>query len=180
MKWALGMLVLAGCVGEAPPDLPPPPNPTPPSGERGSGSGGSGDPNNQSTVTATGYLTQIAMHHCQQAFDCRATYPNDAATFEATWTTSVSDCVAMLLDAWGGNTIEEEIAKGRIDYDGGAAVDCLAGIAFSACDMHWTNGIQWAESCYSVMVGNVETGGSCESLYACQSYSCDSATRRCL
>lgn len=181
MKRFVGILVLVGCVGEAPPEQAPPANPAPPGGGDVRETGeDDDDPGMQTAVNATGYLTQIATIHCQQAFNCRATYPNDAATFDATWTTSVASCVAMLQDAWAVGTIETEIAKGRIDFDGTAAVDCLAGVAFGACDTHWTDGIQWAESCYSVMVGNVPTGGSCDSLYACQSYECDETTRTCL
>jgi hypothetical protein len=181
MKRFAGLLVLVGCVGEAPPE-PAPPVPAPAGGARetGSGEGEDDGPDMQTAVDATGYLTRIATIHCQQAFNCRATYPNDSATFDATWTTGLASCVSMLQQAWGVGTIETEIAKGRIDFDGTAAVDCLSGVAFGACDTHWTTGIQWAESCYSVMVGNVPSGGSCESLYACQSYECDATTRTCL
>lgn len=175
MKW-LGLLVLVGCVADVPGGKLPPPNPIPPSDpaedEEPAGS--------QTQVTATGYLTEIATIHCEQAFGCRATYPNDAATFEASWTTSAPECVAMLHEAWATGSIESEIAKGRIDFDGMAAVDCLGGIAFPACDMYWTTGIQWAESCYSVMTGNVAIGDSCDSRYACESYDCDLTTRRCI
>jgi hypothetical protein len=178
MKRLAGIVLLIGCVGEAPPE-PAPPNPVP---AGGSGDRGSGETNQgmQTAINATSYLTQIAMIQCQQAFNCRATYPSGSTSFDTAWSTSVSSCVGVLQSAWAVGTIESEIAKGRIEYDGAAAVDCLAGVGFDACDTHWNNGIQWAESCYSVMVGNVPSGGSCESLYSCESYVCDDVEHRCL
>jgi len=180
MKWALGMTVLLGCVADVPEPVSPP-NPIPPDEHRDDGAGGGGEaPTSQTDVTATGYLKAIANVHCVQAFACRATYPGDSAAFEASWQDSVADCAANLEVAWGVPTIETEIAKGRIDYDGTAAVQCLAGVAFAGCNTHWTDGIQWAESCYDVMVGNVPTGASCDSLYSCQSYDCDTTQHVCL
>ena len=164
----------AACVGEAPGD----PNPVPAVGS-GGGSGGSGQ-SGQTSVTATRYLEDIATLQCAEAFSCRSTYPGDAASFEAVWQTSVETCVSNLLVAWNANSIETEIAKGRIDFDGTAAVDCLNGVAFGSCDQHWTNGIQWVESCYHVMVGNVAAGGTCDSVYACESSTCDTAEHRCI
>ena len=178
MRGIAGIVLLFGCVGEAPPE-PPSPNPAPAGGTSASGSGQSNQ-DTQTAINATDYLTQIAMIQCQQAFNCRATYPSGSSSFDAMWSTSVQTCVAMLQAEWGVNTLESEIAKGRIEFDGSAALDCLAGVAFDACDMHWTNGIEWAESCYSVMVGKVPTGGSCESLYSCESYVCDDVEHRCL
>lgn len=177
MKWVVGIAVLAGCVADVP-DRAPPPNPVPPGEDPGTDQ--EQDQGNQTNVTATGYLTQIAMIHCEMAFSCRATYPNDSATFLAVWQASVDACVANLQAAWGSNQIEAEIAKGRIDFDGTAAVQCLAGVAFGACTTHWIDGIQWAESCYNVMVGNVPVGGSCDSLYACQSSDCDLTQHVCI
>lgn len=179
MTRLVGLLLLTGCVADVVGVELPPPNPIPPSGAQGSGAEDTG-PTSQTQITATDYLARIATIHCSQAFDCRSTYPNDAATFEATWKTSVAECVTNLQTAWGSGVLESEIAKGRIDYDGTAAVDCLGGVAFASCDTHWTDGIQWAQSCYSVMVGNVAAGGNCESLYSCQSFSCDATTRSCL
>jgi hypothetical protein len=175
----VAVMLLAGCVADVSGIELPPPNPIPPAGSEGEDAEEEG-PGSQTQVTATGYLTQIAMIHCEQAFSCRSTYPNDAATFEATWKTSVTECVTNLQVAWGAGVLETEMAKGRIQYDGTAAVDCLGGVAFAACDTHWTDGIQWAQSCYSVMVGNVPTGGNCESLYSCQSFSCDTTAHVCL
>jgi len=173
----VGIVVLvAGCVPDVGNDPVPPPNPIPPGAE----GEGSGDPSSQTQVTATGYLTQIAMIQCEQAFSCRATYPSDGVTFQDTWSTSVAACVAMLQAAWGTNLIESEIAKGRIEFDGTAAIDCLAGVAFGSCDTQWTSGIQWADSCYDVMNGNVTVGGSCDSVYACSSYNCDAVQHQCI
>ena len=177
----VGILVLVGgCVADVG-DPTPPSNPIPPGGNQGEGSGsGEGDSGSQTEINATEYLTEIAMIQCEQAFGCRATYPNDAATFEASWKTSVETCVANLQIAWRSNAIEGEIAKGRIDFDGTAAVSCLGGVAFGSCDTHWTSGIQWAQSCYSVLKGGVQLGGSCDSLYSCESYNCDLVEHKCI
>jgi hypothetical protein len=175
------LMLVGGCVADVG-DPAPPSNPIPPGGgQQGQGSDeDNGESGSQSEVSATDYLTEIAMIQCEQAFSCRATYPNDAAAFEASWKTSVAACVANLQIAWGSNQIETEIAKGRIDFDGTAAVSCLGGVAFGSCDTHWTSGIQWAPSCYSVMNGNVQVGGNCDSLYSCTSYNCDLVEQRCI
>ena len=178
MKWVAVLVLVSACVADVGTDHVPPQNPIPPSGEDlGSGSGAGGS---QTELTATGYLTEIAMIYCDQAFACRATYPFDSATVEASWAGSVSACVARLQTGWGSDQIELEIAKGRIDFDGTAAVDCLGGVAFGACDKQWTDGIQWAESCYHVMNGNVQPGGSCDSVYACASGTCDLTQHVCM
>lgn len=177
MKWVAILVLATACVADVGNDPVPPNNPTPPGSGSGSGSGAGGS---QTELTATAYLTAIAMIYCDQAFTCRATYPYDAATFQASWTDAVDTCVASLQAAWGGSQIELEIAKGRIDFDGTAALDCLAGVAFGSCDKQWTDGIQWADSCYHVMNGNVQPGGSCDSVYACASGTCDVAQHVCM
>ncbi len=180
MKRLVGIVMLVGaCVADVG-DPTPPSNPIPPGQGAGSGEEEDEQSGSQTEITATAYLTEIAMIQCEQAFSCRATYPNDAATFDASYKTSIQACVANLQEAWGSNRIEMEIAKGRIVFDGTAAVSCLGGVAFGSCDTHWTSGIQWAPSCYSVMNGNVQVGGNCESLYSCASYNCDVAEQRCI
>jgi hypothetical protein len=134
----------------------------------------------QSSITPTRYLEEIAKIQCEQAYGCRETYPFDDTSFERIWSTSVTACTTTLLDGWNTSSIEIEIAKGQIEFDGTAAVACLGGVAFGSCSEHWQRGIQWAEACYHVLVGNVPAGGTCESSYACLSYQCDLATRRCL
>lgn len=134
----------------------------------------------QSTISPSGYLTSIAQIHCEQAFSCRATYPFDALSFETAWGTSVTECIADLVAGWDANAIEAEIAKGRAEFDGTAAVACLGGVAFAACTEHWDGGIQWADACYHVIVGNVPAGGTCDIDYACISSACDVLEHRCL
>lgn len=146
-----------------------------PDDETGSGSGDS-----QSSISPTGYLERIAHIHCQQAFGCRSNYPDGEMVFESTWGTTVPACTAQLLGAWDPAAIETEIAKGRIMFDGTAAIACLGAVAFGTCDEHWERGIQWAEPCYHVLVGTVVTGETCISDYACASRTCDLAERRCL
>jgi hypothetical protein len=168
-------------VGDPAPPTPGPlgPAPTGGTGDGTAGNGG-GSAGGQSAVNATGYLEKIAQIQCSEAFSCRSTYPGEAADFEATWSTSVDACVTSLQVAWGSNTIETEIAKGRIDFDGTAALNCLNAVTFSSCDTQWTEGIQWAESCYHVLVGTVPNGGNCESVYACSSFNCDMAQHTCI
>jgi hypothetical protein len=142
----------------------------------GSGSGGT----EQTTITPLGYLEEIARIHCEQAFACRASFPADLGyTFEAQWGTSATQCQADLLLAWSASAIESEIAKGRAEFDGAAARDCLAGVAFGACTEYWMRGIEWAESCYHVIVGKVGSGGACDMDYACTSSWCDLTTHTC-
>jgi hypothetical protein len=132
-------------------------------------------------VTPTGYLESIAQIYCDQSFQCRTSFPTDLGyTFEAQWGTSISECTAGLLDAWAPVSIETEIAKGRVVFDGAAAVDCLNGVTFAACPEYWNRGIEWAESCYHVMVGRVPSGGACELDYACVSGGCDAVAHTCL
>jgi hypothetical protein len=134
----------------------------------------------QSAVSPIGYLTQIAEIYCEQAFGCRETYPGEAATFEATYSAALATCASHLVGIWNPEAIEREIAKGRVEFDGTAAVACLGGVAFGSCAEHWQTGIQWGQACFSVLVGNVPAGGSCESSYACVSGSCDLGTHLCL
>jgi hypothetical protein len=145
--------------------------------DMGSGSGsGSGE---QTTMTLSKYFDEIAQIHCEQAFSCRTSYPTDRGAFEDTWGASVTDCEADLIAAWNPAQVETEIAKGRITYDGTAAVSCLEGVAFSACPDYWNRGIEWAESCYHVVVGTVQVGGACENNYSCTTYNCDPLALTC-
>jgi hypothetical protein len=141
---------------------------------------GAGSNDSQSSITPTRYLEEIAKIQCEQAYSCRDTYPFDDASFQRIWNTSVAACTTSVLASWNTGSIETEIAKGQIEFDGTAAVACLSGVAFGSCTEHWQRGIQWAEACYHVLVGSVPAGGSCESSYACLSFQCDLAARRCL
>ncbi len=142
-----------------------------------SGSGGAGG---TTTMTLSKYFDEIAEIHCNQAFSCRASFPTDRGyPFEDDWGTSVRECEALLVAAWNPAQVETEIAKGRITYDGAAAVSCLSGVAFAACPVYWQNGIDWAESCYHVVVGLVQTGGTCENDYSCTSFVCDPTRHAC-
>jgi hypothetical protein len=165
---------IAGCMGQAPeePVVPASAQPADDEDKRDHGS--------QSSVTPTMYLERIAAVHCEQAFMCRDSYPGETAAFETTWSTSVPLCAVHLVAKWDANTIETEVAKGRIKFDGTAAVSCLDGVVFGSCAEHWALGIQWAKACYHVLVGTVATGGGCDTSYACVSNRCDLDARRCL
>ena len=137
--------------------------------------------NETTTTTPTGYLRQIAGIYCNESFTCRADFPPDRGyTFEAQWGNSEPECVERLLTGWNPAAIETEIAKGRARYDGAAGVACLNGVSFGTCSDYWTNGIQWAEACYHVIVGLVPMGGACDNVYACASQACDATTHTCL
>jgi hypothetical protein len=133
------------------------------------------------SITLSKYFDEIASIHCEQAFQCMSSFPPDRGyTFEAQWGASLPACTAQLLAAWNPAQVETEIAKGRITYDGTAAVSCLEGVTFAACDDYWVRGIEWAESCYHVVVGTVAAGGACENNYSCTSFMCDATTHVCM
>lgn len=144
----------------------------------GSGSGSGGG--QATTMTLSKYFDEIAAVHCEQAFGCMASYPPDRGAFSATWGDSVPSCEANLIAAWNPKQVETEIAKGRITYDGAAAASCLQGVTFAACPDYWNRGIEWAESCYQVIIGTVQVGGACENNYSCTTYLCDSVSRTCM
>ena len=148
----------------------------------GAGSGGGGGSGSTTSMTLSKYFDEIAAVHCEQAFMCRASFPaaDRGYAFEDEWTNTVTECEQNLIAAWNPAQVETEIAKGRITYDGTAAVSCLEGVTFAACPDYWTRGIEWAESCYSVVVGMVTAGGACENDYSCTSFSCDPAMHVCL
>ncbi len=171
MKKGLALLVLVGCTADVAGIEGREGEP-----ETGSGTMGGGEP---TTMTLSQYFDKIAGVHCEQAFSCRASYPPDRGAFEATWTNSVPECEAMLIAAWNPAQVETEIAKGRITYDGAAAVSCLDGVTFAACPDYWNRGIEWAESCYHVVVGTVPVGGACENNYSCTTYNCDAVAKTC-
>lgn len=172
MRGVLAIILLVGCTAdvagiEGREDKP----------DTGSGGGsGGGEP---TTMTLSQYFDKIAAVHCEQAFSCRDSYPVDRGAFEDTWTSTVPECEAMLIGAWNPAQVETEIAKGRITYDGAAAVDCLQGVTFAACPDYWNRGIEWAESCYHVVVGQVQVGGACENDYSCTTFYCDPIAKTC-
>lgn len=169
----LGLLLLVGCTADVTVMTPRPEIPVGQGGGEGSGSG-------QTSITPTGYLEKIAKIQCDQAFSCRASFPPDAGyVFEDVWSTSSEACVPQLLAQWQPMQIETEIAKGRIRFDGSAALACLDGVTFAQCPDYWNRGIEWAEACYHVVVGLVPSNGECEIDYDCQSYYCDTVSRRC-
>jgi hypothetical protein len=142
----------------------------------GSGSGGGGE---QTSMTLSKYFDEIAGVHCQQAFSCMASFPPDRGAFADTWGATEPVCESNLITAWNPKQVETEIAKGRIMYDGEAAVSCLSGVAFAACPDYWNRGIEWAESCYHVIVPLVQIGGACDNNYSCTTYVCDSVAHTC-
>ena len=147
--------------------------------EDGDDVGGNGSANTATTPSA--YLEQIAGIYCQEAFTCRSTFPPDRGyTFEAQWGNSDAECRQKLLDGWNPPEIEREIAKGRVTYDGGAARACLDGVTFAECPAWWDRGIEWADACYHVLVGQVPAGGQCDIDYSCASFNCDEAMHVCL
>jgi len=170
----LGLLLLVvGCTADVTITTP---RPEIPVGE-GDGSGGSGE---QTSITPTSYLEQIAKIQCDQAYHCRDSFPADAGyVFEDVWSTSPEACVQSLLAQWQPMQIETEIAKDRIRFDGAAALACLSGVTFAACTDYWSRGIEWAEPCYHVVIGMVPNGGTCEIDYDCKSYYCDTIDHRC-
>lgn len=177
----VGILALAllGCTAEVPGTAGPQPAPAP-MGTGGDGSG-SGGGSGQTSVTLSQYFVQIAAIQCDQAWQCKDSFPADAGyTFDSAWADSAATCAANLVTAWNAAQVETEIAKGRIEYNGTAAVSCLEGVTFAACSDYWQTGIQWAEPCYHVVTGMVEPGGACESLYSCTTYNCDATTHTCI
>ena len=146
-----------------------------PERETGSNTGEAG----KTELTLSDYFGEIAQIHCDQAFQCRDSYPTDRGEFSATWGTSNAQCSAGLVAAWMPASLETEIAKGRVKFDGNAATACLNGVTFAACPDYWNRGIEWADACYKVVVGLVEPGGACELNYSCTTYNCDPATRSC-
>ena len=172
MKGLLVIVMLVGCTADAPGiegrhDDP------------GSGSDDTGG-SSSTSITLSTYFDEIAAVHCEQAFACRDSFPADAGyAFESAWGTSVASCEQLLVAGWNPAQVETEIAKGRITYDGTAAVSCLQGVAFAACPMYWERGIEWAESCYHVVVGLVPVGGGCENDYSCTTFLCDQTTHTC-
>jgi hypothetical protein len=142
----------------------------------GSGSGSGGE----MQLSLSQYFDEIAAIHCEQAFSCKDSYPTDRGPFEQTWTASVPECEAMLINAWNPKQVETEIAKGRITYDANAAVSCLQGVTFAqSCSDYWVRGIEWAEACYHVVVGSVQSGGACDNNYSCTSFACDQTLHTC-
>jgi hypothetical protein len=181
MRFALGLsLLLVACVGDVSGIHQTSQDPPVTGGDNGSGSG-SGESGADTSTTPTGYLKQIAAIYCMESFSCRTEFPTDLGyTFEAAWGTTPDECQQRLLDSWNPPAIETEIAKGRVTYDGAAGIACLNGVTFGSCADYWTNGIQWADACYHVIVGSVPAGGSCDTLYACTSGSCDMTAHQCL
>ena len=141
---------------------------------------GSGTPPTSGPMTLSTYFDKIAAVHCEQAFSCRDAFPPEQGVFEDVWGASVGMCEANLIAGWNPAQVETEIAKGRITYDGNAAATCLEGVTFAACPDYWQRGIEWAESCYHVIVPMVQAGGACENPYSCTSYSCDPTMHTCL
>lgn len=135
----------------------------------------------QTSITLSEYFDRIAAIHCNQAFMCRSSFPEAERgyPFEAEWGYSVPECTQTLIEAWNPEQVETEIAKGRIVYDGTAALTCLSGVTFAACPVYWERGIEWAESCYYVVIGQVHVGGACQNDYSCVSFYCDQTTFTC-
>jgi hypothetical protein len=173
MKAVLGIVMLVGCTADVA-GIEGRDKPKTSGDDTGGGSG-------STSITLSKYFDEIADIHCEQAFQCKASFPPDLGyTFEAQWGASLTECTQTLLAEWNPAQVETEIAKGRITYDGTAAVTCLEGVAFAACPDYWNRGIEWAESCYHVVVGMVATGGACENNYSCTSYACDATTHVCM
>lgn len=143
--------------------------------------GGNGSASEDTNISPAGYLERIATIHCDEAFMCREAFPPDRGyTFEDQWGSEQAACQQRLLDQWNPRLIETEIAKGRVKYDGTAARACLDGVTFAACPDYWNRGIEWAEACYQVLVGQVPAGGQCDIDYSCSSFNCDEPNHVCL
>jgi hypothetical protein len=170
MLKALALVVLAGCVGQAPPTGPapvddPPPAPAPDPGP-GSGSAGSGSGSGSAAapMTATQYLHAKNVAMCTEQFACKAAWPGDPGgrTFEQVYGANAADCATYADAADQPSAVESEITLNHISYSASLAASCIAGTTFpSDCATFWQNGALYAPSCGSALRGLVADGAPC-------------------
>ena len=173
MLKALALVVLAGCVGQAPPTGPAPvepaPDPTPPPPAppaTGSGSGSSAP----APLTPTQYLHQRNASMCTEQFACKAAWPGDpnGLTFEQVYGATVTDCTTFADNRAEPSAVESEIAANHITFSASLAADCLAGTTYPTdCATFWQSGALYAPACGSALRGLVADGSPCVVDYDC-------------
>jgi hypothetical protein len=88
---------------------------------------------------------------------------------------SEADCVDFadaLLTGFGVMQWKASVEKGRLEYDGDAAADCIAAIESATCDQYSSDTIPTASDCRPFLIPKVADGGGCTQDDECTSGNC--------
>jgi hypothetical protein len=126
-------------------------------------------------------LERVVEMTCNQAHDCRASFPLGEQFFTQIFGASVEACIPLLRDEFRFEATLAAIDAGRILYDGADASACLEWASERTCDELW-NGSDETEptSCQNAFVGTVAEGGTCAVDMECSGdLGCDDADLVC-
>ncbi len=136
----------------------------------GSGSGGS--------IAVDDLGSALAVAACERQFSCctsaEITEAYTGITFEGQPIDSEETCVSFSTAVFSGFAImsyKESIAKGRMEYDGAAAADCVAAIEALSCAKYGAREFP-QEGCQPFLIPKVANGGGCTQDYECTSNNC--------
>ena len=130
-------------------------------------------------MTSSTFMERLITQECSIAFACRAQYPEGShPAFDAAWGTDPSDCLATDRDYLARNKIAAAIIGGTIIWDPTSAEACLAAPGIpSTCSVLFADNYDWADSCYTALLGLVADGGACTTDWECARHStCRNAT----
>ena len=151
----------------------------PEEGGKGDGTGSGAMP-----LTATGFLTRIGTQFCDEAFRCKATYPEGATAFATDFGATTSECYTGAIAFYTPQLVEQSITAGRLTYNASSAKLCLSGIVYEPdCAVYWQvdQPKTFPSSCNTALLGTVADGGACTTDFDCANAGslCDEATKQC-
>jgi hypothetical protein len=136
----------------------------------GDGAGGSIDVDNLGS--------ELAVAACERQFSCCTTAEITerymGITFEGQPIDSEETCISFSSAVFAGFALasyKDSLAKGRMEYDGEAAANCVAAIEALSCAQYGAE--QFPESgCRPYLIPKVANGGGCTQDYECTSHNC--------
>lgn len=108
---------------------------------------------------------KLAAAACEQTFRCcDATELMDRLQIFNPPPTTEAECTTALATLYQGLLIDNEaLTAGRLEYDAGAAADCVGAIDGAACAVQLGS----ADACDRIFVGRVAAGGACKGSDEC-------------
>jgi len=140
---------------------------------------GGGDGAN-GTIDLDNLGMELAVVGCERQWDCctdvEITEQYMGITIDGEAITTEEKCVEFsnaLLTGFLTAQFKDSLAKGRIDYDGAAAADCVAAMEAVSCDQYNNDASLVAGGCDRPFVtAKVANGGGCTEDYECTSNNC--------
>lgn len=145
---------------------------------------GGDDGGSNGSVAVDNLGMELALASCGLQFECctdaEIMEQYMGLTYEGQPITTEAQCIELTNAFFTGFAVtqyKESIAKGRMEYDGAAAADCIAVIGGLSCTDYSTGILEdAAPGCRPFLIPKVADEGACTQSYECISDNCEGAS----